>query len=44
VVFGLDIEAVSLDMGAQSDRYTQHFYLPAVPVQHLRDIKENNHV
>jgi hypothetical protein len=44
VVFGLDIEAVSLDMGAQSDRYTQHFYLPAVSVQHLTDKKENNHV
>tara|TARA_R110002167_G_scaffold38504_1_gene120001 strand:+ start:1196 stop:1330 length:135 start_codon:yes stop_codon:yes gene_type:complete len=44
VVFELDIEATALDMGAQSDRYTQHFYLPAVSVQHLADIKENNHV
>ncbi len=44
MVFGIDIEAAALDMGAQSDRYTEHFYLPAVSVQHLADIKENNHV
>jgi hypothetical protein len=44
VVFGGDIEVGALDMGTQSGRYTQHIYLPAVSVQHLTDIKENNHV